>query len=242
MQMEEMVIVSVDDHIVEGPKIFDQHIPLKYKARAPKCIQLDNGAFNWDFNGKPTLNVAVNAVVGRPKEELGFEPNSFEHIRKGCYDPVARLDDMNVNGTFAGVNFPNFPGFALELFQTAEDPDLGLALIKAYNDWHVDEFCATAPDRFIPMITIPLFDVQEAVKEFKRGVAKGARTVNIPAVFHRMKQASRFQFTSRRVRSLVPSTYRWTRPSAPFRRRALCHRWLSSRSGSGRNKSINTRI
>ncbi|WP_439569793.1 amidohydrolase family protein [Sphingopyxis sp.] len=182
MRKEDMVIFSVDDHIVEAPHIFDQHLPLIYKDRAPKCRETDNGEFNWEFEGKFTINFALNAVAGRPKEELGFEPNSFDHIRKGCYDPVARIDDMNVNGIFAGVNFPTFPGFALELFQVHKDRKLALALIQAYNDWHIDEWCATAPDRFIPIVGLPLFDVDEAVKELKRGIAKGARTATFPTL------------------------------------------------------------
>ncbi|MBV9510434.1 MAG: amidohydrolase, partial [Caulobacteraceae bacterium] len=141
---------------------------------------------NWQFEGKFTTNFALNAVAGRPKEELGFEPNSYEHIRKGCYEPHARLDDMNVNGVFAGVNFPTFTGFAFELFQTAADRDLALALIKAYNDWHIDEWCATDKDRFIPMVGLPLFDVNEAVAELKRTAAKGARTATIPSLPHQL--------------------------------------------------------
>jgi len=186
MQMEDMVIVSVDDHIVETPDIFDKHLPAKWKNRAPRCVKADTGEFNWEFEGKFTTNFALNAVAGRPKEELGFEPNSFEQIRKGCYDPKARLDDMNVNGVFAGVNFPTFPGFALELFLTTQDRDLALALIKAYNDWHIDEFCATSPDRFIPMVGLPLWDVNEAVAELKRTAAKGARTATIPSLPHQL--------------------------------------------------------
>jgi predicted TIM-barrel fold metal-dependent hydrolase len=145
-------------------------------------VREDTGEFNWYFEGRRGVNFALNAVAGRPKEELGFEPNSFEHIRKGCYDATARLDDMNVNGIFAGVNFPTFPGFALERFQTAKDKTLATALIKAYNDWHIDELCATAPDRFIPMACLPYYDVGEAVAELTRCVDKGARTITMPSI------------------------------------------------------------
>jgi len=186
MRMEDMVIVSVDDHIVETPDVFDHHLPARWKDRAPRCVKNERGEFSWQFEGKFTVNFALNAVAGRKKEELGFEPNSFEHIRKGCYDPLARIDDMNVNGVFAGVNFPTFPGFALELFQTTEDRALALALIKAYNDWHIDQFCAAAPDRFIPMAGLPLFDINEAVAELRRTAAKGARTVTIPGLPHQL--------------------------------------------------------
>jgi predicted TIM-barrel fold metal-dependent hydrolase len=186
MRMEDMVIVSVDDHIVEGPDIFKNHLPQKWQDRAPQCVQMPTGEFNWRFEGKFTVNFALNAVAGRPREELGFEPNSFEHIRKGCYEPTARIDDMNVNGVFAGVNFPTFPGFALERFITANDPAVGVALIKAYNDWHMDELCATAPDRFIPMVSLPVHDIKEAVAELRRTVDKGARTVTLPSIPHQL--------------------------------------------------------
>jgi predicted TIM-barrel fold metal-dependent hydrolase len=57
-----------------------------------------------------------------------------------------------------------------------------LALIKAYNDWHIDEMCAAHPGRFIPIVSLPLWDMKEAVAELKRTVAKGARTVSFPSL------------------------------------------------------------
>lgn len=182
MRLEDMIIVSVDDHIVEPPTVFDQHLPRKYKDKAPKCVRLESGAFNWEYEDQRAVNFALNAVAGRPKEELGFEPNSFEHIRKGCYDVHARVDDMNVNGILASVNFPTFPNFALEMFQNSQDKATGLALIKAYNDWHIDEWCGAHPGRYIPVAGLPLWDMQEAVAELKRTVAKGARTITFPAL------------------------------------------------------------
>ncbi|MFZ4603937.1 MAG: amidohydrolase family protein [Caulobacterales bacterium] len=185
MNKNDMVIFSVDDHIVETGDIFDQHIPLKYKDLAPKCVENDDG-FTWQYQGKPSVNFALNAVAGRPRDELGFEPNRFDQIRKGCYEAKARLDDMSVNGVFAGVNFPTFPGFALEMFQTGADRDLNTAVIQAYNDWHIDEFCAVDKNRLIPMVSLPLYDIAAAVAELKRCVAKGARTISMPSLPHQL--------------------------------------------------------
>ena len=50
-------------------------------------------------------------------------------------------------------------------------------MIKAYNDWHVDEWCAAYPGRFIPCGILPLFDVAEAAKEIKRLADKGCHAV-----------------------------------------------------------------
>jgi len=38
------------------------------------------------------------------------------------------------------ICFPSFPGFAGRLFAT-EDHEFSVALVQAYNDWHIDEWC-----------------------------------------------------------------------------------------------------
>jgi hypothetical protein len=46
-------------------------------------------------------------------------------------------------------------------------------MIMAYNDWHVDEWCAAYPGRFIPCGILPLFDVERAAAEVRRLARKG---------------------------------------------------------------------
>jgi predicted TIM-barrel fold metal-dependent hydrolase len=50
-------------------------------------------------------------------------------------------------------------------------------MIKAYNDWHVDEWCGAYPERFVPCGILPLFDVHEAAREVHRLAAKGCHAV-----------------------------------------------------------------
>ena len=94
-------------------------------------------------------NVALNAVAGRPKEEYGLEPQGLDEIRPGCYDVDERVKDMNAGGMLASMSFPSFPGFAARLFAT-EDPEFSLALVQAYNDWHIDEWCGALPGAVHP--------------------------------------------------------------------------------------------
>ena len=54
---------------------------------------------------------------------------------------------------------------------------INLVMIKAYNDWHIDEWCGAYPGRFIPCGILPLFDVAEAAKEIKRLADKGCHAV-----------------------------------------------------------------
>ena len=49
--MQDLVLVSVDDHLVEPPDLFEKHIPAKYKNDVPKLIQREDGTDAWVFEG-----------------------------------------------------------------------------------------------------------------------------------------------------------------------------------------------
>jgi hypothetical protein len=44
MQTEDLILISVDDHIAEPSGMFDQHVPAKYKDRAPRVVEEESGA------------------------------------------------------------------------------------------------------------------------------------------------------------------------------------------------------
>lgn len=177
MKMEDMVIVSVDDHITEPGNVFDKHLSGEAFATAPKLRVKSNGSNYWEYQGKKIQSVALNAVVGRPREEYGFEPTSLDQLRKGCYDHNARVDDMNVNGIAASLNFPSFAGIDGGLFLAAPDKKQALTHLRAYNDWHVDEWCGSHPGRFIPCGIMPLWDMAATAAEIKRLADKGCHAV-----------------------------------------------------------------
>jgi predicted TIM-barrel fold metal-dependent hydrolase len=98
-------------------------------------------------------------------------------MRAGCYDVHERVRDMSAGGQLAGLNFPNWTGFAGQVLQLGPDRDVNLAMIRAYNDWHIDEWCAAYPERFIPCGILPLFDVEECAVEIARLAGKGCHAV-----------------------------------------------------------------
>ena len=58
---------------------------------------------------------------------------------------------MDEAGILASLNFPSIPRFCGQLFYEAKDKELALLCVKAYNDWMIDEWCATDPGRYIPL-------------------------------------------------------------------------------------------
>lgn len=179
MDLNDLVLVSVDDHIVEPPTMFDAHIPAAYKDKAPHVVSKD-GMEYWVYEGRVLPNIGLNAVVGRPREEFGVEPSAFAQMRKGAWDVHARVEDMNANGVLGSIGFPTFPGFAGMLFSTADDKKAADVIVKAYNDWHIDEWCGAAPGRFIPLAILPLWSPELMVEEIRRVARKGVTTVTFP--------------------------------------------------------------
>ena len=140
-------------------------------------MRQEDGSDVWVFNGTVIPNIGLNAVAGRPKEEYGVEPTAFDEMRPGCYDVHERIKDMNAGGVLASMNFPSFPGFSARLFAAAADKELALAVVRAYNDWHIDEWCGAYPGRFIPMALPVLWDPDLAAAEVRRVAAKGCRSM-----------------------------------------------------------------
>src|SRR5262245_35270525 len=38
MRMDEMILISVDDHVIEPPTVFENHVPARWAARAPRLV------------------------------------------------------------------------------------------------------------------------------------------------------------------------------------------------------------
>jgi predicted TIM-barrel fold metal-dependent hydrolase len=177
VKVEDMIMISVDDHVVEPPYLFEGRVPAKYADLAPKVVRNDAGDDVWECNGGHIPNIGLNAVAGRPKEEYGINPTSFDEMRRGCWDIHERVKDMSAGGVLACMCFPSFPSFSGRVFMAMDDKDLAAALVRAYNDWHIDEWCGSYPGRHIPMALPMLWDPTVAAAEVRRVAAKGCHSL-----------------------------------------------------------------
>jgi predicted TIM-barrel fold metal-dependent hydrolase len=179
-------IISVDDHVIEHPRVWLDRLPEKYQAEGPHIEKLPDGNDTWIYEGRRAGNFALNAVAGKHPREFGKDPRSYSDMRVGCYDVAERIKDMDVEGIWAQMAFANMGGFAGSTFWKSKDMDLANACVRAYNDFILDEWCAYAPDRQIPLVMAPFWDVEAAVKEVERTAAKGARSLSFLEAPHRL--------------------------------------------------------
>jgi predicted TIM-barrel fold metal-dependent hydrolase len=172
-------LFSADDHMVEPPDIFDGRFARKFASRAPRVVDTEDGGQAWQWCGQELPNVGFNAVVGRPREEMSFEPMRFEQMRRGAWDVHERVRDMDLAGIWASVCFPSFlPGFVGQrLTLWPEDEALAFAALRAYNDWHLEAWCGAYPDRFVPQQIPWLRDPEVAADEIRRNAARGFKAV-----------------------------------------------------------------
>ena len=177
MRADDMILISVDDHIAEPADMFEGHVPAKYRELTPRVETDAQGFQQWWYGDKKGRNLGLNAVAGKPREMYNVNPSMYTEMRPGCFDVHERVRDMSAGGTLAGLNFPNWTGFSGQVLNEGPDRAVNEIMIKAYNDWHVDEWCAAYPDRFIPCGILPLFDVDKAAQEVRRLADKGCHAV-----------------------------------------------------------------
>jgi predicted TIM-barrel fold metal-dependent hydrolase len=174
-------IISVDDHVVEPPDTFEGRLPAALQDKAPKIVETELGHQVWEFEGERFTQVGMNAVAGRRPETVKLEPFRFEQMRPGCYQIGPRIKDMDIGGVWASVNFPSqITGFCGRVFFNAKDRDLGLACIKAWNDWLFDEWHLAYPERIVPLGITYLSDPQWAAAEIHRMADRGFTAVTFP--------------------------------------------------------------
>jgi len=201
-------IVSVDDHVVEPPHVWQTWLPEKHRERGPRVERKKWGEIThlpgaryemsedpdgiwgdaWYLDGRQIyvqkrfvaipLDATPDGDLTRfDRTKMVMTPVTYDEMRPGCYDRDARMVDFENNWTDGSLPFPTFPRFCGQTFYEANDKELGLACVKAYNDWMIEEWCAPSGGVNIPLCLIPLWDVDLAVAEVTRNAARGARAI-----------------------------------------------------------------
>jgi predicted TIM-barrel fold metal-dependent hydrolase len=181
---DHMRLISTDDHVIEHPRVWLDRLPPADREQGPRIVDIaradGSSAEAWLYEGELFPSMALNAVAGKPKEEYGVDPTRFDELRLGAYVPEARVQDMDLDGVQAELCFPTFPRFCGTVFLKSKDKALARRCVQAWNDFMIDEWCGTAPDRLIPLILLPIWDVTLCVDELDRCLTKGAKAISFP--------------------------------------------------------------
>lgn len=169
-------ILDADAHVYEPPGVWQERVAARLRERAPVVTHTAEGDV-WSFDRGARLRpIGLMAAAGA--SYLDFRPSglTYETIRPGYHEPLARLADMAADGIHAQILYPSVCEEGARMF--GDDRELQLACVRAYNEWMLD-FCAAAPDRLFGVAVIPATGVADAVAELDWAVKQGYRGVLI---------------------------------------------------------------
>ncbi len=157
-------LISADSHVNEPPDLWTARVPRGLQDRVPRIERFEQGDA-WVIEGvKDPITFGMNACAGLdPSEQRGWV--RFEDIRRGGYDPVVRLTEMDKDGVDAEVLYPT-PRLSQGVAAN-QDPELHHAMVSAYNDW-LSEYAGEAPARFAGLAMLPNRGVEGALAEIDR--------------------------------------------------------------------------
>lgn len=177
MLQPDVKAVSVDDHIIEPPHLWQRRLPARLRERGPRIVEMADGNEAWQYEDQlvPTFRGSTRTLPGFDDEPTAIA--RFSEMRPGCYEPRARLAEMDLDGVWAQVAFPDFARFAGHRFLNSKDSSLALACAQAYNDFIIDEWCAADRERLVPLGILPLWDIEESCREVRRIAARGMKAL-----------------------------------------------------------------
>src|ERR1700683_4167882 len=108
---EGVKLISVDDHVVEHPAVWSDRLPAGLREQGPRVVTPGRGEpFEgqqvWLFSDRVYSPLAWAATAGRRVEDINADPSRYEDMIPGCYDPAARIKDMDADGIQAQLCFP----------------------------------------------------------------------------------------------------------------------------------------
>src|SRR3546814_13614816 len=111
MLPDDVQVISVDDHVIEHPKVWTDRLPAKHQEAGPKIVELDGGAQVWSFEGKSITTIGLNAVAGTDPKDFGIEPVRFAGMLPGISAMQSSRAHRDLQGIPARLPVHSFPAF-----------------------------------------------------------------------------------------------------------------------------------
>ncbi|MCH7607713.1 MAG: amidohydrolase [Chloroflexi bacterium] len=163
--------ISADSHFESPPEQWVHRIPAEYRDRASRRIKLPDGRDAIVTEGRP-LTYGGTSLYG------GVGPENFDPTRMdfdntpGCGSAEQRLEEQDKDGIDAEVLY------ALGVRHTAiQDRNAFVGIIRAFNDYFAEEYCAVDPDRLIGVGVLPNRGVEDDIAEMTHCAEMGLKVV-----------------------------------------------------------------
>ena len=174
-----LVVVSSDCHVSPSLEILRQY-----------CPKASLGDFEaWMESTREIREISQRRFVFEGDDDdadIG-KIHTWNLQTNGAWDIDERLRDLNQDGVAAEVIFHGsapfepVPFMATSIGGAIEQPELAAVGQHMYNRWLAD-FCAKEPERHVGLAYLPMWDIEESIKELEWAKSVGLRGVNFPQV------------------------------------------------------------
>jgi uncharacterized protein len=170
-------VIDTDTHVIEPYDLWTSRLsPARWGDLVPH-VKWD-GALKEDawYFGDTRVSAGAGAAQAGWHQYPPDHPPSLDLVDPANWDPQRRLLKMDEFGIWAQVLYPNVAGFGAGRVLTMGDPELMLACVQAYNDF-LAEYASTDPSRYIPIMALPMWDLDLCQQEITRCVDLGHKGV-----------------------------------------------------------------
>ncbi len=159
--------ISADGHVLEPLDLWTTELPASLRARGPRVEQRDGAAcFVVDDRVIRRFPRGVERSEGEAEARLGGWGRS---------DPEARLRELEKDGVWAEVIYPNIAFFCC---YAIEDAALQTASCRLYNEWLREQFLGSP--RFVPVALLPVLELRASLAELERAAGLGFKAALLP--------------------------------------------------------------
>ena len=170
-------VIDTDTHVIEPYDLWTSRLPVsKWGDRVPHVKfdeQLREDA--WYF-GDTRVGAGAGAAQAGWSQFPPDHPPSLDVVDRATWDPHERLKRMDEYGVWAQVLYPNVAGFGAGKLLAIGESELMLACVQAYNDFLAD-YASVDARRFVPIMALPMWDLELCEKEIARSAALGHKGV-----------------------------------------------------------------
>jgi predicted TIM-barrel fold metal-dependent hydrolase len=169
--MKEFLVIDADAHVLEPTDLWLRYMDGSCRGHAPRVIEDECGFQRILIDGRvhPRHHYGLNGMgsAGQSVNPPVIKLKKYEDGKRGGFDPIEHLKDMDLEGIDVAVLFPTLGMFlgGLKDIRLAEETSI------AYNNWLAD-YCSANPRRLKGCAHVPLQDVPTAVREMRRAVTE----------------------------------------------------------------------
>src|SRR5581483_1265510 len=175
--VDEYKVIDTDTHVIEPYDLWTSRLSVaKWGDKVPHVKwdeKLQEDA--WYF-GNDRVGPGASAAQAGWNQFPPDHPPSLDVVDRATWDSEERLKRMDEHGIWAQVLYPNVAGFGAGKVLALGEPELMLACVQAYNDFLAD-YASIDPRRYIPIMALPMWDIDLCQAEVARCVDLGHKGV-----------------------------------------------------------------